>query len=510
MAPGPVRSPTAARTPPSARTSACSAGCSARSCATRPATTCSSSSRRSAGAPSTPGATAAARSARCARRSPGRSIDDQLHLIRAFGWLPLLANTAEDVHHERRRRYHRHARLAAAGRQPRGDARPPRRRRRRRRDDRSRLIDDLLVVPVITAHPTEVRRQTVLDVLGDVARLLAARTDGRRRLGRAARHRPPARRCTCSRCGRRPCCGCRSCASPTRSTRRCATTRPACSRSSRRSSATSSTSSASGGAVDVDATDAVRMGSWIGGDRDGNPFVTADVLRTATDRQAAHRARPPPRRPCAGCRSSCRCRPACHADRRAAGAGRRVRRRLAVPRRRAVPAGAARDVRPAVRAGRRRARPAPPPTSRCRRPPVPGPPYDVGRRARRRPRRRRRRRCAPHGAARARRRRSSSRCAAPSSRSAPTCAGSTCARTPTVHEQVVAELLAVAGVVRRLPRARRGRRGSPCSRAELRSPRPLRSPFADVQRARRPASSTCSRRRPTPSPASGRRPSRTT
>src|SRR5918993_5341498 len=38
---------------------------------------------------------------------PDRPIDDQLHLIRAFGWLSLLANTAEDVHHERRRRYHR-------------------------------------------------------------------------------------------------------------------------------------------------------------------------------------------------------------------------------------------------------------------------------------------------------------------------------------------------------------------------------------------------------------------
>ena len=59
---------------------------------------------------------------------PGQSIDDQLHLIRAFGWLSLLANTAEDVHHERRRRYHRRSRVdarrwaasTAAFRSPRG------------------------------------------------------------------------------------------------------------------------------------------------------------------------------------------------------------------------------------------------------------------------------------------------------------------------------------------------------------------------------------------------------
>ncbi len=36
----------------------------------------------------------------------------------------------------------------------------------------------------------------------------------------------------------------------------------------------------------VDTSHAVTMGSWIGGDRDGNPFVTADVVRYAIGRQS--------------------------------------------------------------------------------------------------------------------------------------------------------------------------------------------------------------------------------
>ncbi len=101
-------------------------------------------------------------------------VNDQLHLIRAFGWLSLLANTAEDLHTERRRRHHRDSgsgsqegsidaglqRMLAAG------------------VDADRIADelaDLRVSPVITAHPTEVRRQTVLDHVDAVSGLLARR-----------------------------------------------------------------------------------------------------------------------------------------------------------------------------------------------------------------------------------------------------------------------------------------------------------------------------------------------
>ncbi|SHF71452.1 phosphoenolpyruvate carboxylase [Geodermatophilus nigrescens] len=96
------------------------------------------------------------------------------HVIRAFSHFSLLANLAEDLHHERRRRHHRRAgsppqpgSLAAtfaaldrAGLDP---------------DAVARELTGALVVPVVTAHPTEVRRRTISLVQKQVTELIRER-----------------------------------------------------------------------------------------------------------------------------------------------------------------------------------------------------------------------------------------------------------------------------------------------------------------------------------------------
>jgi phosphoenolpyruvate carboxylase len=98
-------------------------------------------------------------------------IGDALHVVRAFSYFSHLANLAEDVHQNRRRRAH-----ALAGSTP----------------QRGSLADalgclaaqgvdgpalaawfaDATVSPVLTAHPTEVQRKSILDCGREVVRLL--------------------------------------------------------------------------------------------------------------------------------------------------------------------------------------------------------------------------------------------------------------------------------------------------------------------------------------------------
>lgn len=218
----------------------------------------------------------------------GAPVDTALHVVRAFGWFSLLANVAEDVHHNRRRRHHRAAgsapqpaslaaavqALAAAGVDT---------------DTMAALLADTEVTAVITAHPTEVRRATVLDHQRSVAELLTvrdslagdevalARVDAELELHVLTLWQTAMLRLSRLR------------------------VRDEINEALRyyelslfqamvdlhaeaeeliRRQWPDLPGDALGGAL-------VRMGSWIGGDRDGNPFVTADVLRLAVQRQTS-------------------------------------------------------------------------------------------------------------------------------------------------------------------------------------------------------------------------------
>jgi phosphoenolpyruvate carboxylase len=97
-----------------------------------------------------------------------------IHVIRAFSFFSHLANIAEDQHHIRRTRAH-----ALAGSAPRqGTMAHALERAKQAGISRSRLDAFLAaaqVGPVLTAHPTEVRRKSTIDREMEVAELLAER-----------------------------------------------------------------------------------------------------------------------------------------------------------------------------------------------------------------------------------------------------------------------------------------------------------------------------------------------
>ncbi|MBP6617904.1 MAG: phosphoenolpyruvate carboxylase [Burkholderiaceae bacterium] len=103
------------------------------------------------------------------------SADETVRVIRAFTYFSHLANLAEDRHHIRRRIVHERAgntqegsievalsRLRWAGIAPKVIA---------------QTLASSYVSPVLTAHPTEVQRKSILDAERDIAQLLTARDD---------------------------------------------------------------------------------------------------------------------------------------------------------------------------------------------------------------------------------------------------------------------------------------------------------------------------------------------
>ena len=214
----------------------------------------------------------------------GLDLPTTLHVIRAFSWFSLLSNIAQDVHQSRRRRHHRsigsppqegtiaHALEVAqtAGCQP---------------DDLVSLLQTVEVSPVFTAHPTEVRRKTILDTQRRIAAMLDQR--GRLQLDPIEQAEWEAELrmyvLTLWQTALLRLSKLRVRDEIDDALRYYQLTLlkevPHLQLDVRRE-----LSRLAGD--DVELAPLLRMGSWIGGDRDGNPFVTAEVLQWAVERQA--------------------------------------------------------------------------------------------------------------------------------------------------------------------------------------------------------------------------------
>lgn len=107
----------------------------------------------------------------------GVDIAEAIPVIRAFTHFALLANVAEDIHRERRRAVH-----VAAGEPPQDSSLAATYRKLDSAElDADAVADALsgaLVSPVITAHPTETRRRTVFDTQHRITELMRLRLRG--------------------------------------------------------------------------------------------------------------------------------------------------------------------------------------------------------------------------------------------------------------------------------------------------------------------------------------------
>ncbi|MEP7206930.1 MAG: phosphoenolpyruvate carboxylase [Casimicrobiaceae bacterium] len=212
-------------------------------------------------------------------------VRETLTVVRAFSYFSLLANIAEDVHQNRRRRAHRVA----------GDPSPPGsvaralshlRERHVAAHDIETLLGHALVSPVLTAHPTEVQRKSILECQGAIASRLQAR-ERAQQLGEPVdgfdadleRLVLTLWQTAALRLARlRVIDEIDNGLTFYRSTFLTALPRM-------HAELEDALREYPGFAANAALPAIMRMGSWIGSDRDGNPYVTADVLEAASRRQ---------------------------------------------------------------------------------------------------------------------------------------------------------------------------------------------------------------------------------
>lgn len=209
-----------------------------------------------------------------------------MQIIRAFSYFSHLANIAEDQHHVRRTRAH-----AVAGSAPRegtlGSALRKIPEAGLTRADLQTFFASAFICPVLTAHPTEVRRKSTLDREREIAELLAYRDRTRLTPDEELEAEERLRRAILTLWQTRI----------VRETRLKVIDEVAnglsyydytflnelprlyCELEDALAAADASWRN-------VELASFFRIGSWIGGDRDGNPFVTADALHQALRRQS--------------------------------------------------------------------------------------------------------------------------------------------------------------------------------------------------------------------------------
>ncbi len=226
-----------------------------------------------------------------ARRELEAALDDlsseqSIQVVRAFSYFSHLANIAEDQHHIRRSRAHRIAgskprqgSLSRALEQARAAGFEP--------TTIMRFFDEALVCPVLTAHPTEVQRRSTFSSQMAIARLLDERSRIALTPEEISANDEDLRRAVLTLW-------------QTRMLRRAKlsvtdeivnglsyydytflTELPRLYGMLEDELGTLGMTRTDLASGPVELPCFLRIGSWIGGDRDGNPFVTAEVLKSA-------------------------------------------------------------------------------------------------------------------------------------------------------------------------------------------------------------------------------------
>ncbi|MCO5976410.1 phosphoenolpyruvate carboxylase [Ideonella sp. NS12-5] len=204
------------------------------------------------------------------------TADQTVSVIRAFSYFSHLANLAEDRHHLRRREHHEALGEHQAGslahcfdKLAQADHRAA---------DIAAALSQAYISPVLTAHPTEVQRKSILDAERAIAELIGARDHLRTTADRDANERQIRARVT-----------------QLWQTRMLRYTKLTVADEIENALSYYQATflrevprlyqeveqALSGHAVGT----FFRMGNWIGGDRDGNPNVTAPTLQLALSRQ---------------------------------------------------------------------------------------------------------------------------------------------------------------------------------------------------------------------------------